>query len=78
MSGTMIMGRIYGKAFSMGNLSQFLIGAMALLKWNFRNGFPSGILVAILIGYVIFLVLYLLLFSALLKWQERNKRIRIR
>ena len=62
MSRTVAMGGIYGKAISMGNLSQFLVGAMALLKWNFRNGFPSGILVAILIGYIVFLVVYLLLF----------------
>lgn len=35
---------------------------MALLKWNIRNEFPSGILVMILIGYIIFLILYLLIF----------------
>lgn len=62
MSRNVLMGGIYGRALGMGNLSQFLIGAMALLKWNFRNGFPSALLVVILIGYFIFLILYLLIF----------------
>lgn len=62
MSRNVLMGGIYGRALGMGNLSQFLIAAMALLKWNFRNGFPSALLVVILIGYFIFLILYLLIF----------------
>lgn len=40
----MLMGGIYGRAPGMGNLFQFLTGAMALLKWNFRNAFPSALL----------------------------------
>jgi hypothetical protein len=62
MSRAVIMGGIYGKAIYMGNLAQFMVGALALLKWNVKNGFPSGILLVILIGYMIFLVLYLMIF----------------
>jgi hypothetical protein len=62
MSRTVIMGGIYGKAIYMGNLAQFMVGGLALLKWNVKNGFPAGILLVILIGYMIFLVLYLMVF----------------
>ena len=62
MSRTVIMGGIYGKALYMGNLAQFAVGGIALLKWNIRNGFPSVILGVILVGYIIFLLLYLSVF----------------
>lgn len=62
MSRTVIMGGIYGKALYMGNLAQFAVGGVALLKWNIRNGFPSVILGVILVGYIIFLLLYLSVF----------------
>lgn len=62
MSRTVVMGGIYGKGIYMGNLAQFLIGGLALLKWNLRNGFPSAILTGLCIGYLIFLMLYLRIF----------------
>lgn len=62
MSRTVIMGGIYGKALYMGNLAQFAVGGVALLKWNIKNGFPSVILGVILVGYIIFLLLYLSVF----------------
>lgn len=62
MSRTVTMGGIYGKGIYMGNLAQFFIGGLALLKWNLRNGFPSAILTGLCIGYMIFLILYLRIF----------------
>lgn len=60
------MGGIYGRARSTVNVSIFNRGNGALLKWNFRNGFPSALLVVLLIGYFHFsYVIMQLIFSSL-------------
>lgn len=58
MSKTILIGGIYGKAMYMGNLAHFLIGGLALLKWNIKNEFPDKILDVVLVGYLIFLLFY--------------------
>lgn len=58
MGKTLLIGGIYGKALYMGNFAHFLIGALALLKWNIRNGASSKILMVLLAGYLIFAVVY--------------------
>lgn len=60
MAKTILIGGIYGKALYIGNFVHFLIGALALLKWNIKNQFPSPILTILAVGYAIFSILYAL------------------
>ena len=52
-----LTGGIYSRPVAMGNLTQFVIGGLALLKFAFHNIAPAGIWIAVIL-YLVFAILF--------------------
>ncbi|WP_177764170.1 hypothetical protein [Flavobacterium sp. I3-2] len=73
-SRTILIGGIYGRAIYLGNMVHFLVGGLALLKWNIENNFPSTASLIFLIIYLSFALLYSLnlFFNPKILWKDKQ------